>query len=88
MDARSQAHIPMPQHGGQNQAFGGVNVSSYGNGTNIVPPTAQRVDWYNPRDTTTNAVVTLPANYPRQPGTNINYASLHQDPRSLGTNES
>ncbi|KAK7722822.1 hypothetical protein SLS63_009096 [Diaporthe eres] len=89
MDPRDQARLLRLDHGGHGQNFGNNNLSGYGRGVGSTPPTAQRVEWYYQRNATTNGVVTSPASYPRQPGTNTgtNFGSPGQDPKSPATQE-
>ncbi|KAG6358238.1 hypothetical protein INS49_014122 [Diaporthe citri] len=88
MDPRDQARLLRLEHGGHGQNFGNNNLSGYGGGgASSTPPTAQRVDWSYQRNATNNGTVALPANYPRQPGTNTNFASPRRDPKSPATQE-
>lgn len=92
MDPRDQARLLRLDHGGHGQNFGNNSLSGYGGGGATTNPlTAQRVEWYYQRNATNNAVVTSPATYPRQPGTNtgptLNFGSPGRDPKSPATHE-
>lgn len=91
MDPRDEAPLFRLDHGGYGQNFGNSNFSGYsGGGANTSPPTAaQRVEWYYPSGATNNCVVTSPASYTRQPGTNTgtNFGSPGRDPKSPATQE-
>lgn len=88
MDPRDQARLLRLDHGGYGQNFGNNSLSGYGGGgASSTPPTAQRSEWYYQRNATNNGVATSPATYPRQPGTNTNFASPRRDPKSPATQE-
>lgn len=88
MDPRNQAYIPRSQRGGHDQSFGEIDITAYGASANMASHTAQRVDWYDPRNATHNGVATLPGTYPRQTGTNTNFDSPQQIPKPAVTHES
>lgn len=93
MDPRDQARLLRPDHGGHGHNFGNNSLSGYGGGggggATASPLTAQPVEWYYQRNATDNGVVTSPASYPRQPGTNTgpNFGSPGRDPKSPATQE-
>lgn len=91
MDPRNQAYTLRSQRGGHDQSFGDIDISGYGASANMASHTAhtaQRVDWYDPRNATQNGVTTLPANFSRQPGTNTSFENPQQIQKSPATHGS